>query len=132
MRIVQEAITNVRRHAKATNLWISITVEPPRAHITVTDDGRGLQRGRADSFGLTGMRERARRIGATLHVVPGPEGVGTTVEVGLGTDPDTPRELGPLPRTVVSRATLTDPHGIPTIRPAQIDLIVQLEAAQRN
>jgi signal transduction histidine kinase len=116
LRIVQEAITNVRRHANATNLWLTVTVEPPRAHITVTDDGRGLKPGRADSFGITGMRERARRIGANLHVGPGPEG-GTLVEVGLGTETSTAIEPRQLPRPVMTRGALTDPHGIPTIVP---------------
>ena len=115
LRIVQEAITNVRRHARASNLWISVTVEPPKAHITISDDGRGLLPGRADSFGITGMRERARRIGAILNVRSGPEGAGTVVEVALGTDLLTSREVRPLPRTVVSRGALTDPHGIPAI-----------------
>jgi len=116
LRIVQEAITNVRRHANASNLWLTVTVEPPRAHITVTDDGRGLKAGRADSFGITGMRERARRIAASLVVGPGPEG-GTMVEVGLGTEPSTGHPLRQLPRPVVTRGALTDPHGIPTIVP---------------
>ena len=110
LRIAQEAITNVRRHANADNLWLTITVEPPRAHISVTDDGRGLQPGRPDSFGITGMRERARRIGAHLNVGPGPAHTGTRVEVGLGTEPTTdPR---PLPRPTITRGALTDPHGI--------------------
>jgi signal transduction histidine kinase len=114
LRIVQEAITNVRRHARASNLWISVTVEPPKAHITISDDGRGLRPGRADSFGITGMRERARRIGASLEVGSGPDG-GTVVEVALGTEPLSPREVRPLPRTVISRGALTDPHGLPAI-----------------
>jgi signal transduction histidine kinase len=109
MRIVQEAITNVRRHAQASNLWLNVTVEPPRALISVTDDGRGLRPGRLDSFGITGMRERARRIGAELRVSPGPNG-GTMVEVALGTGSSTkPQQL---PQLVVTRSALTDPHGI--------------------
>jgi two-component sensor histidine kinase len=109
MRIVQEAITNVRRHAQADNLWLSVTVEPPRALISVTDDGRGLGSGRIDSFGITGMRERAKRIGALLRVTSGPND-GTMVEVALGTDSSTrPQQLTP---PVVTRSALTDPHGI--------------------
>ncbi len=120
LRIAQEAITNVRRHAYADNLWLSVTVEPPRALISVTDDGMGLKPGRPDSFGITGMHERARRIGANLHVGPGPDRTGTLVEVGLGTEPTT-TTLGqrPLPRTTVTRGALTDPHGIPAIVPQQ-------------
>ncbi|GLY18634.1 sensor histidine kinase [Kineosporia rhizophila] len=118
LRIVQEAITNVRRHAQATNLWLTVAVEPPRAHITVIDDGRGLKPGRADSFGIQGMRERARRIGANLRVGPGPEGGGTLVEVGLGTETSAPLEPRHLARPAVTRVALTDPHGIPTIVPS--------------
>jgi len=119
LRIAQEAITNVRRHANAANLWLSITVEPPRAHISVTDDGRGLKPGRPDSFGITGMRERARRVGAHLHVGPGPDSIGTVVEVGLGTEATAMLEQRPLPRASVTRGALTDPHGFPAIVPQQ-------------
>ncbi len=83
LRIVQEAVTNVRRHAEATNLWLSVVVDPPRARIVVTDDGRGLQPGRPDSMGITGMRERARRIGASFRIENRTDGHGTTVEVSL-------------------------------------------------
>lgn len=121
LRIIQEAIANVRKHAQARNLWLTLTVEPPRAHIQVIDDGRGLRAGRPDSFGITGMRERARRVGATLDVGPGPEG-GTLVEIGLGTTPgQVPRDTGPLPRTQVTRESLTDPRGIPVIVPPPPD-----------
>ena len=112
LRIAQEAITNVRRHANAANLWLTITVEPPRAHISVTDDGRGLKPGRPDSFGITGMRERARRIGAHIHVGAGPDSIGTLVEVGLGTESSTTVDPRPLPRPPITRGALTDPHGI--------------------
>jgi signal transduction histidine kinase len=116
LRIGQEAVTNVRKHANASNLWLTVVVEPPNAHIRVLDDGRGLKPGRPDSFGLTGMRERARRIGASLLVSPGPQG-GTLVEVGLGLDPTAGREPPELPLPVVTRSALTDPHGIETIVP---------------
>lgn len=92
LRIVQEAVTNVRRHAEAKSLSLSVVVEPPFARVTVTDDGRGLQPGRPDSMGLTGMRERARRIGGQLRVASGPEGRGTMVEILL--DGTNPRSVG--------------------------------------
>lgn len=82
LRIVQEAVTNVRRHAGARNLWLTVHVEPPRAEITVADDGRGLQPGRADSVGIIGMKERAQRIGAVLSVANRSQG-GTEVRVEL-------------------------------------------------
>jgi signal transduction histidine kinase len=88
LRIVQEAVTNVRKHAHATNLWLGVSVDPPRARVTVQDDGHGLGRRRSDSMGITGMKERARRIGAGLSVRNRLDGRGTIVEVVL--DPENP------------------------------------------
>jgi signal transduction histidine kinase len=88
LRIVQEAVTNVRRHAKAKNLWLAVSVDPPRAHVTVKDDGHGLGRRRPESMGITGMKERARRIGAGLSVQNRADGRGTVVEVVI--DPEHP------------------------------------------
>jgi signal transduction histidine kinase len=81
LRIVQEAVTNVRKHARAKNLWLTVEVDPPRARITVTDDGRGLQAKRLDSIGIQGMHERAGRIGGRLSVRNRGDGSGTVVEV---------------------------------------------------
>lgn len=81
LRIVQEAVTNVRRHAYADNLWLTVVVDPPNAHIVVADDGRGLGRPRPDSMGITGMTERAKRIGARLTVSDRTDDSGTVVEV---------------------------------------------------
>jgi len=94
LRIVQEAVTNVRRHAGATNLWLTVTVDPPRAQVTVKDDGHGLGRRRPESMGITGMKERARRIGAGLSVRNRTDGVrGTVVEIVI--DPEhQPTRLG--------------------------------------
>ena len=112
LRMTQEAVTNVRKHAQASNLWLTVTVEPPNAHITVLDDGRGMGAARPDSYGLAGMRERAARIGAQLAVRPGPEG-GTLVEIWLGARAQT----GPIraPVAAMTRKALTDPHGMPSI-----------------
>ncbi len=84
LRIAQEAITNARRHAQATTLWVELAVEPPDAILRISDDGLGLQKGRNDSFGIGIMRERASRINATLALRPR-KGGGTVVEVALGT-----------------------------------------------
>jgi signal transduction histidine kinase len=81
LRIVQEAVNNVRKHAHAKNLWLTVAVDPPRAHITVTDDGRGLQPKRLDSMGIQGMHERAGRIGGRVSVRNRGDGSGTVVEV---------------------------------------------------
>jgi signal transduction histidine kinase len=88
LRIVQEAVTNVRKHARAANLWLTVSVDPPRARVTVQDDGHGLGRRRPESMGITGMKERARRIGAGLSVRNRIDGRGTVVEVVI--DPENP------------------------------------------
>ncbi len=86
-RIVQEALTNVFRHAGAT--YIDVTIEPAEqptglrgsrgcALVRVSDNGRGLQPDHKLGHGLTGMRERVLALGGTLAVVSGDRGV--TVE----------------------------------------------------
>jgi signal transduction histidine kinase len=98
LRVVQEAVTNVRKHARAKNLWLTVEVDPPRAHVTVTDDGRGLQPKRLDSMGIQGMHERANRIGGRLSVRNRSDGSGTVVEVVI----DPPQAVhGPGARTSV-------------------------------
>ena len=84
LRIAQEAIMNVRRHAGAQNLWVTVRTAPPSALLRIEDDGLGLGAGRADSYGMDIMRERAIRLGAALRV-SGRDGGGTVVEVALGT-----------------------------------------------
>ncbi len=85
LRIVQEAVTNVRRHAFANNLWLTVVVDPPNAHVIVADDGRGLGPARPDSMGITGMAERAGRIGARLTVADRTDGPGTVMELVMDT-----------------------------------------------
>jgi signal transduction histidine kinase len=86
LRIVQEAVTNSRKHAHASNLWVTCRVHPPTAELRVEDDGEGLRPGRSDSYGLSVMRERATRIGARLSIRPREQG-GTVVHVRYGEPP---------------------------------------------
>jgi signal transduction histidine kinase len=83
LRIVQEAVTNARKHAQANNLWVTCTVDPPAAVITVEDDGAGMGNKAIDSHGIAIMGERAARIRADLRVGPR-EPRGTKVQVTLG------------------------------------------------
>jgi signal transduction histidine kinase len=82
LRIIQEALTNVRKHADATLVRVRAAREDGRIVITVTDNGRGFEQDDAfdRGLGLQGMRERARLIGGELLVVSELSG-GTTVEV---------------------------------------------------
>lgn len=87
LRISQEAINNVRRHASARNLWVDLRIDPPSATLCVADDGIGPPRFSGGSHpgtghGLSIMRERAQAIGAALAVTGRPGG-GTQVDVSI-------------------------------------------------
>lgn len=82
LRISQESITNVRKHANAQNLWVTCRIDPPRAILRIVDDGQGTGTARQDSYGIEIMRERAARISASL-TIRGRDGGGTVVEVVL-------------------------------------------------
>ena len=87
LRIAQEAITNARKHAGASNLWVTCTVDPPFAQVEVSDDGHGIADQRPDGrYGLAIMAERAERIRGRLEVRPR-EPSGTTVAIVIGTSP---------------------------------------------
>lgn len=70
LRIVQEALNNVRRHADATVVRLRVEVEDGRLGVTVGDNGRGFDTTAVatPAYGLTSMRERAELIGGELRV----------------------------------------------------------------
>ena len=79
-RTVQEALTNIARHAHATSCRVRISVDRARSalELEVTDDGVGMPEGRRAGVGLTSMRERAEELGGTCDVDLNPHG-GTRV-----------------------------------------------------
>jgi signal transduction histidine kinase len=86
---VQEAMTNVLRHARARTVAVKVERSGAQAVLTVSDDGVGFDPAavlaRADaggSFGVLGMRERAELAGGTLGIASRP-GAGTTVTAVL-------------------------------------------------
>ena len=81
-RILQEALTNVLRHADAQTVELTLSVEGRELCLTISDDGRGFEpsAGRSSSFGLVGMRERVLMLGGTLDLHSEP-GEGTTLAV---------------------------------------------------
>jgi signal transduction histidine kinase len=84
-RILQEALTNVVRHAEATRVDVSLTVDAGRVRLVVHDNGRGVPAAALTdprSLGLLGMRDRAVLIGGDVSVSGAP-GAGTTVTVEL-------------------------------------------------
>ncbi|WP_109507708.1 sensor histidine kinase [Nocardioides speluncae] len=80
LRIAQEAIANVRKHANAVNLWVTLTTQDNRLRLAIEDDGVGSPAPRAGHYGLHTMRERAERIDADLTISERPDG-GTAVTV---------------------------------------------------
>jgi signal transduction histidine kinase len=68
-RIVQEALTNTRRHARAGRACVRLDYSPTELRIDVTDDGRG-RTGAHEGHGLIGMRERTALYGGSLDVGP--------------------------------------------------------------
>jgi len=83
--IVQEALANAGKHAKASHIWVSITSDDGRVALHVIDNGRGfdLQREHAQlGHGLQNMDERARQVGGDFEVASSP-GEGTTITVRL-------------------------------------------------
>jgi len=78
-RVVQEALTNVSRHAGASAATVAVVREGDSVNVEVSDDGRGLPpQLRTGGFGLAGMRERAELLGTELEL-RARAGGGTTV-----------------------------------------------------
>ncbi|MFF1614360.1 sensor histidine kinase [Amycolatopsis sp. NPDC058278] len=81
-RVVQEATTNVIKHAGRCRAEITVRREPGAIHATVLDDGPERARTGTGGFGLTGMRERARLYGGTLTTGARPDG-GFAVQLSI-------------------------------------------------
>jgi len=92
-RLIQEALTNVRKHAAAQEASVTLTSDgPDRLRVVIADDGRGFtpgsqKYGKARPLGLTSMRERVEALGGTFNVNSQP-GSGTQVTA-----------IVPIPRT---------------------------------
>jgi len=82
LRIVQEAVANVRRHAAAARCTVTVGLEPGMLRLDVVDDGRGLPDRFRAGVGLGSMHERAAEVRGTVEVVRGPDG-GTRVTARL-------------------------------------------------
>lgn len=83
VRVVQEALTNVRRHSGASRATVTLETRGEEAVVEIEDDGRGLAAETAPGVGLTGMHERALALGGNLQV-ESTEGAGTRVRLRVG------------------------------------------------
>lgn len=96
LRIAQEAIHNVKKHAGASELTVQLEYLSDEVNLEVCDDGKGLTaNGRQEPghYGLTGMKERAAAIGGTLEVT-GTPGEGTKVRLKTPAPRETLEETG--------------------------------------
>lgn len=83
-RILQEALTNVSRHAGATHVTVTAVIDDRHARLSVVDDGAGMRAESPDpdALGMTSMRDRAQFFGGTLQVNSSP-GRGTSIEAAI-------------------------------------------------
>jgi PAS domain S-box-containing protein len=88
-RIVQEALSNIRRHAQASRAWVVVEFAEGKTRLTIGDNGQGLELPgrvedlpRSGKLGLAGIQERARLLGGTLELRSTP-GKGTTLVVEI-------------------------------------------------
>lgn len=97
-RVLQESLSNVRRHAMATRVRVELLVEGESVRMRIRDNGIGIKLGQhaPGKFGLIGMEERVKALGGTFTVRIPPEG-GTVIDVTIPLPQETPSG-GPPPR----------------------------------
>jgi len=97
-RIAQESLRNVERHSRATHVVVEFTYRQGGVRLEIHDDGEGFQHHRPltseGGLGLVGMQERARLIGATLHISSEPGS--TRVLLEMTTKPQATEDFGDL------------------------------------
>jgi signal transduction histidine kinase len=84
LRILQEAFTNILKHAHASQISVGTSIEAGRVSIRVSDNGRGFGDSQGTGHGLASMHDRARRIGGVLQVAPSPGGTTLALSLPIG------------------------------------------------
>ena len=95
MRVVQEALANVRRHSGAGRATVTLGLEADEVRVDIEDDGCGFGPDTSPGIGLTGMRERVRGLGGRLEV-ESEEGAGTRVRMRVALPALTAGDAGEL------------------------------------
>jgi signal transduction histidine kinase len=88
LRVTQEALSNVDKHAAAGRVWLTLSYMDDEVTLDVRDDGVGFTPGPGPGFGLAGMRRRIQRLAGTLHIES--ERGGTAVSAALPAVPPLP------------------------------------------
>lgn len=83
LRLVQEAVTNVLRHASASSLTITLRIVDDSVSVEVRDDGEGASAGFREGHGMTGMRERVALLDGTLSVNSSSSGLTVSARLPL-------------------------------------------------
>jgi signal transduction histidine kinase len=81
-RVVQEALNNCARHAKATSAQINVALRGSAVILSIEDNGHGFDTHRTRGLGLVGMEERVHNLSGTFEVHSEP-GLGTVVAIEL-------------------------------------------------
>ena len=86
-RAAQEGLTNVQKHARASQVWLVLTIGDGAVTLLLGDDGKGASPGSGrGGFGLQGLRERAEQLGGEVHLDPR-QGGGTQLSFRLPLSP---------------------------------------------
>ena len=78
--VVREALTNVARHAQASDVELEIVADVRELRVRISDDGRGMPGAVSGGFGLGNLRRRASRLGGGVTIGPRADGAGTQIE----------------------------------------------------
>ena len=97
-RVLQEALTNIAKHANAKHAWVELSLEDDRINMTVQDNGSGIPSSETkpgettpSGIGVIGMKERVALVGGELNIRSGKNG-GTILSASLPLKPGTTRE----------------------------------------
>ena len=85
-RIAQECLTNIMKHAHATEVHVELQVDDREVRLTVRDNGDGIARervGMLQSYGIASMQHRVSALDGTMSIETGPAGTGTIVDVTI-------------------------------------------------
>lgn len=89
-RIVQEALLNIRKHARAENVHLTVSAESHQVYVTIADNGQGFDPAGVETLstdkggaGLANLQARAEAIGGTLAIIPTNGGKGTQITISI-------------------------------------------------